>query len=135
LKKIAVILVFCFYLVSLFQVSVSFHYCGKRLQSIVLRDFHKDKSCCGKGSSCSKHNGPNKGCCKDVVAKSTVSNDQHVTKHFVLSSFSCDALPVLYSIPAVTRIVFPIFETFYVSHSPPLVSRVRLHILNCVFLI
>lgn len=127
LKKIIVILLASLYSLGIVNVSVSLHFCGGEFEYVTLFRAKEKKSCCGDVP-------PQHGCCTDKLIKYKV-DDQQLCKTILLSTIDFSDHVLESTINFVQTIVYPVEDIYEVSHSPPLISSVKLHILNCVYLI
>lgn len=126
-KRFIAILVFACYMSGVFNICMSFHYCGNKLHSVAFKIQDKDP-CCGKIK---------RGCCKNRVVKAQIDVSQLFIKHLFTYKSPChnaNAIPVpyLHCIAANYHLyrkdaVFP--------HPPPTFTNLRIHLLNNVFLI
>lgn len=129
MKIIVTVIISFLYLIGTMPVFLSFHYCGKNFQYITVNKVEEKESCCGKNEM------PSHGCCSDKTVSFDV-DDQAPAKVLSLqhAPTAIDAsLHASYYIPDNTE--HYLHEVFKISHSPPLINGVRLHIANCVFLI
>lgn len=109
------------------QVSVAFHYCGDTMKYVTLHETEERESCCGKMED--------HGCCSDEEITYKV-DDQHSGKVLATQKpvFTDITLPEYYS-NDFFGVQYPVFKVYQVSHSPPLIHKYRLHLINNVFLI
>ena len=127
--KIAVsILVACLYLIGTTPVFFSLHYCGGHFEYVTINKVEEKESCCGENER------PVDGCCDDTQVSFEV-DDQVATKAFFFNTTHVDVLPTPITYFHPKKIIAPLHEVFEVSHSPPLVNKLRLHLLHSVFLI
>lgn len=128
MKQAVSILLSVLYLLGTLHLSVDFHHCGGKLKYVKVENLQEDKVCCkAEGGHC---------CCTDKEVKYDV-DDQQVAKTFFAKakSFSDDytvEYPVLNLFSSIT---YPIIKVYKVSHSPPLITNLRRHILHCTYLI
>lgn len=114
-------------MLGLMQVSIAFHYCGDTMKYVSLHEAEERESCCGKME---QH-----GCCSDEQITYKV-DDQYFGKVVATQrpAFTDIILPE-HSTPNFFSVEYPVFEVHQVSHSPPLIHKYRLHLMNNVFLI
>ena len=129
MKIIVSIIISFMYLLGTMPVFVSFHYCGDHFQYVTVNKVEEKKSCCGENES------PTNGCCSNKTVSFDV-DDQVNAK--VLLTLKVPKISVagtnFYHLPERKSTSY-LHEVFEISHSPPLCSNLRLHLLNCVFLI
>lgn len=129
MKKLLVIIISLLYLTGIAEVSFSFHYCGKKMKYVTLFKAQEKPSCCAKRANDHGHN-----CCDDKEVKPDIG-DQHHAKAKVFLSQAYDAtIPTVYthytsSISDVSK------EVMTRANAPPLIHKVRLHVLHCSYLI
>ncbi len=127
IKNIIVILLASLYSLGIVNVSVSLHFCGGEFEYVTLFRAKEKKSCCGNVP-------PQHGCCNDKLIKYKV-DDQQLSKTILLSIADLSDHAATNIINYIPVISYPVKDIYRVSHSPPLISSVKLHILNCVYLI
>lgn len=108
---------------------MSLHFCGGKLAEV---SFFKEKASCKicKSEAMDKHDD---GCCRntqiDIKVKDSHQNGIQ-TKLPDLIGFNLIFHPI---VADFLHQIFPIFLTKIENKAPPLVVRLSLHILNCVF--
>ena len=117
------------YLVPVFGVQATGHYCGQRLESVSLSG-SDEKGCCADSQQMPA------GCCHDQVVKMQVSDDQQATASFDLPVFSFvwaelpSAAPItlLRTLPAEPKRLFS-----PVCHAPPRSAATPIYLANRMF--
>lgn len=76
------------------------------------------------------------GCCSDKQVVFDVDDDQRLSHaKYDLGNKIKDAKVLADVVPINKKIIYPLFEVYTVSHSPPLIESENLHILYCTYLI
>lgn len=136
MKRIISILIALCYLCASTGFTLHEHYCmGEHISTTLWEkagDIHKCERC-GMEKRCAKS-----GCCKDEHKIVKASDDAAVAKAFLHQSPLLDfALPAPI-VPILTQSAIAFAAPKSISgkpHGPPLLSSLRLHVRNCVFLI
>lgn len=128
MKRTVAILVLLLFLLGIFQVSLSFHYCGKNFKYITLNKGIEKKSCC-KGKM-KMH-----GCCTDKEVAFDIDDDQATSSKYIVVTKDIQSALTHNYYQYNHIITYPVFEVHSVSHSPPLTSGTKLNVLYCTYLI
>jgi hypothetical protein len=76
-----------------------------------------------------------KGCCKDICKHIKIKKEcRQPAESFIVPDFNTFLILVPNSVYSFTA-VSPAYEIDPISHAPPLLQKVRLHILHCAYLI
>jgi len=129
MKKLVLTITTLFYLLSSTGATVNFHYCMDRLVDWSLGHEESD-SCnsCGMAKPASGNN----GCCKDEEKFFKNTDDQKTVVPVAL--LDIQGSPAEFSGELFnTELPATVSERFPISHAPPLVPSVPVHVLNCVF--
>ena len=103
------------------------------MKYISLKSEEKDICCMGE----MKDDGDADGCCKDEIVSVKIDDHhkQYAVDYLSLSKVFTPAL-VFQTIPFLHKRIYSAPDVLKISHSPPLLcSRLRLYVLNCVYLI
>lgn len=129
MKKIIVILLIMVYGAASVGATIQFHYCMNKLVGSTIGHAAENKKCSKCGMKEKKG-----GCCKDeqkqiklTDAHEKTANNIHFTAPF-LPTFVA-VLPNFQDATSNANFNFP------KSNAPPNISKLRLHVRNCVFLI
>lgn len=129
MKKIATTFLLLLYLIPIFGVNVTVHYCGGEISSIFLGETSDNKCACGVKKM-------KKNCCEDENFSYQVDDDHAKAQQFSIST------PKTFDIQAIQPLSFQLANVFFplitlddYFHHPPDNKKQPLYILNQVFLI
>lgn len=127
MKKIVILFLLINYLVATYGVAMHQHYCGNRLTSTYIIGLFTAK--CG----CSSQKKMPKGCCKEKITFSKLSDNQQHSGHLcVKDKISTNSL-IIYPIYKVADYPFIYKEPLFYTHAPPPKLAVSLSILHSQF--
>jgi hypothetical protein len=110
--------------------TICMHYCMDRLVGWSL--YHGNNKKC---ENCGMDKSKAKGCCKDICKQIKIKKEcPQPAESFTVPDFNSSLILVPYSVYSFTP-VSPVSEIYATSHAPPLLQKVRLHILYCTYLI
>ncbi len=77
-----------------------------------------------------------KGCCQDKHKFVSSKREHNQTKASVeIPNFFTETLLPTYLTYNIVAVSYPTQTVNYIIHPPPLIHKLRLHVLNCVYLI
>ncbi len=130
MKKLLVIIISLLYLTGIAEVSFSFHYCGKKMKYVTLFEAKEKPSCCAKLANDHGHN-----CCDDKEVKLNIGDQHHAKAKVFIKQLAFDAIiPTVYKQYTAYLTDVP-QEVTTRANAPPLINKVRLHVLHCSYLI
>lgn len=122
MKKFAAIFAVSLYLLSITGVAVKLHFCGEELNAVIFSGADAD---CGCEVGCEED-----GCCHDKAFYLKVQTD-HVVAGNVIEPNPSQSVALLPSEPIYSVANIPsVYDIHYINlHGPPLVSKLRTHLL------
>jgi hypothetical protein len=132
MKKLAVVILACIYLVVSTGATIHLHYCMGELVEVSLTP--KTAGECSKCGMMKDKSNSGKGCCNDEQQTIKLYSDQKTTASVLLIPPPLIALPIEHIITEIP-LLSPITEMQPAANAPPRSSKVALHIRNSIFLI
>lgn len=127
MKKITILFLLMNYLVATYGVAMHQHYCGNRLTSTYIIGLFTAKCSCAPQKKMSK------GCCKEKITFSKLSDNQQHNGHLFVKEKICINGVIIYPNYNVTDCPFSYEEVLFYTHAPPPKPAVSLSILHSQF--
>lgn len=132
MKKILVALIAFLYITATTGATVHLHYCmGKKADWNLIKTNSKTCNKCGMKKTANEDN----GCCKDELKFIKDNSAQKITE----SGFNITESFIVTLPPSFIEIAHGNYQlitnSFFTSHSPPIINSVAVYILHCTYLI
>lgn len=129
MKKLVAIFFLLIYSLTTVGTTIHSHYCmGEYMGSSL---FHSQQDKCPK---CGMKAAKSKGCCQDKHKYVSLKREHNQTKASVeIPTFFTELTLPVYLTFNIVAVTYPTSTANTILHSPPLIHKQRLHLLNCVF--